>query len=92
MPQSEQGRSDDGGQKKGVSFFQQFLEESSENAFFHNDVDDVSGNTDEKEKKAGLHADGAGYRVCAYVYGESFKSALHDVHEDFYRICGHKYE
>lgn len=67
MPLTEQRRGDHGGQKKSVFLFEHFLEKSPEKSLFHNDIDNVSGNTDEKEQKAGLSADGTVHRVRTYI-------------------------
>lgn len=77
MPQTEQRRGDRGGQKKSVFPFEHLLEKSPEKSFFHYNIEDVSGNTDEEEKKTGLSADGAVHRVRAYIHGKRFKVTLY---------------
>lgn len=68
------------------------MEKSPEKPFFHNDIDDVSGNTDEKEQKAGLPADRTVHGVRAHIHGKRFEAALHCRDDYFSEIGGHKYD
>ena len=86
MPETKKETGQKGCFYKAVLSFKNFLKESTEDSFFHKDIDEIAYQTDQEKKQAPLLTDITTNWISRYIEIKSHKIALTQQQSYFYQI------